>query len=166
MPGLSHTRARRRSVCREFSEVAEFSRRVKRRDIVPQAHSPRTTTRLLLAVPPGLWQEGLTLLLGDESADFDLGEALSLRGAAQLLQKQPWDLVILDLALCGRNGPNVLRQTREKWPGLRIVAFDSAGKKGMAEAAREAGISAYLDRDSTAEDLLKAARKALPRKAG
>jgi DNA-binding NtrC family response regulator len=88
-----------------------------------------------------------------EAADGE--EALRVLGLLAV------DVVLLDLF----EGPETLREVRERYPGVPVVAI-SAGRVEVLPVAAKLGAAQVLDKPFTRQALLTAVGRALERRAG
>ncbi len=77
-------------------------------------------------------------------------EVASVPGAAQALEiifKEPFDLLILDVRLAGESGLSVVKKVREFRQNVPIVIYSGALTSEIERAAREAGANEVLSKD-------------------
>ena len=67
--------------------------------------------RILIADDHMILRQGLKQILIDEFADAKFGEAADAPQVLTLLRRQPWDVLILDINMPGRNGFEVLDES-------------------------------------------------------
>jgi CheY-like chemotaxis protein len=84
-----------------------------------------------------------------------IGEAA---GAADILERQPVDLIITDVVMPKKDGLEFIQEVRQKWPNLPIIAV-SGGGDHLAGAyclktARTLGASATLAKPFQEQELL------------
>jgi two-component system response regulator DesR len=79
-------------------------------------------------------------------------EALSLLGSVQP------DVALVDLFLAGESGADVCASIRKASPSTRVLLISGAGRMSAA-AARAAGASGFVSKDSDAGELARAVRR-------
>jgi DNA-binding NarL/FixJ family response regulator len=105
--------------------------------------------------------QGLKRILDDEFEGATFGEARHSQEALDLVSRERWDLVILDVDLPGRGGLDVLKQVRAEHPKLPVLMFSMHSEEQFAVRALKAGASGYVAKDSASERLVEAIRKAI-----
>lgn len=75
---------------------------------------------------------------------FDVAAAKNGREAMALAEREPPDLVILELALPGMDGFETLRRLREKVKDLRAVVLTACGTPQHLREAQTLGVSEFL----------------------
>ncbi|MBC9906998.1 MULTISPECIES: response regulator transcription factor [Achromobacter] len=114
---------------------------------------------VILADDHTLLRAGLRRLLehaGDISVE---GEAGNGSEALKLMAQRPWDLLVLDMSMPGRDGVDLIRQIRHEYPKIPILVLTMHGEQQYAVRAIKAGAAGYLTKDSAAEELVEAVRK-------
>lgn len=116
-------------------------------------------TRLVIADDHQLFREGLRQLL-TRSGEFEVvGEAGSAAETMQCVRSQVFDVLILDLAMPGRSGVDLVRQVKTERPSLPVLVLSMHAEDQYAVRALAAGASAYLTKGSRAEVLQQALRR-------
>lgn len=116
--------------------------------------------RVVMAEDHPLVRRGLKDLLGECSdltlaAEVDNGNDL-----LHMLRSQPFDVVLMDMSMPGRNGIELLKQVKSEYPKLPVVVLSAHKEDMFALRALKAGAAAYLCKDSAATNLVNALRKA------
>src|SRR5262249_5010828 len=94
-----------------------------------------------------------------DAADIEVGdEAVNGAQAVAKGREQQWDAVLLDLAMPGSDGLEVLKQLRAEHPHLPILVLSTYPEDQFAVRAIRAGASGYLTKDSAPEQLVRAIR--------
>jgi signal transduction histidine kinase len=115
-------------------------------------------------------EELLNLLVVDDSADdrmlyrralksgfgdrIDLAEEVSGDGVLDAIEKSAARCVLLDYSLPGRNGIEVLKLIRFKYPYLAVVLLTGQGNEAIAVAAMKEGAHDYIAKTSITSEIL------------
>jgi two-component system response regulator NreC len=119
----------------------------------------RRKTHILVIDSEGLARDGLCALLKCEEG-LSLAPACgnvreALRG--RLTDRSP-DVLIIDLSLAMKTGPQTLSHLKRRWPQAACLVL-SASREGQAiESARRAGADGYVLRNDRREELFNAIR--------
>ena len=105
-------------------------------------------------------RHGIKALLEAESDITVTGEAGTGVDAAQMVQQLRPDVLIVDLMLSDMSGLAVIRQARKKSPKTACVILSMYGNDCYVVEALQAGAKAYVLKDSSPEELLRAVREA------
>ncbi len=89
----------------------------------------------------------------------------SSKQAKELMEKQPFDLLVTDLLLPESDGMELLEHTKAKHPDLPVVVITALEKVEPAVRAIRAGASDYLVKPLTPETLAHAANRAISQRA-
>lgn len=106
--------------------------------------------------------EGLETLLASEG--FAVRTAGDAASGLEKLSEQPFDLLLLDINLPGRNGLELLQELRRRDPYLPIIVITAYGAVDMARAAFKAGAMDYLTKPWNNEDLMAQVYQALEKR--
>lgn len=101
-------------------------------------------------------------ILGDEgfrTTSCADGEA----ALAQLAAAGPPDLLLLDIALPGRDGVEILADVRARWPGLPVVMMSGHGTVETAVRATRLGAFDFVEKPLSIDGLLLTLEHALER---
>ena len=93
-----------------------------------------------------------------ESAEktFEIGEAENGGEAMQKIREEHWDMVLLDIAMPGKRGGEVLVQMRQERPKLPVLVLSSYPEDQYAVRLIRAGAVGYLNKQSAPEQLIDA----------
>lgn len=117
--------------------------------------------RVLVADDHPLLRSGLKQVLSQEP-DLELvGEAEDSSQALKRIEEEPWDLVILDIAMPGRGGLDVLRDIRRMRPELPVLVLSMHAEEQFAVRAIKAGARGYLSKVNPTSEVVRAIRKIL-----
>jgi DNA-binding NarL/FixJ family response regulator len=115
--------------------------------------------RLLLADDHAILRNGLKQLFGLEMDITVTGEASNGAEVLLLIQKQEFDLLLLDMTMEGISGPELIRQVKIISATLPILMLSMHKVPEMAILSLRAGADGYITKDSETENLLAAIRK-------
>jgi DNA-binding NarL/FixJ family response regulator len=115
--------------------------------------------RVLIADDHAIVRQGLRQILTD-TPDMEVGgeaangfEALQkIRGAG------PWDVVLLDVSMPGKNGIDTLKQIKDECPRLPVLVLSMYPEDQYAVRLLKAGAAGYLTKESAPEQLVSAIR--------
>jgi two-component system CheB/CheR fusion protein len=124
-------------------------------------HHERTGTRVLLVEDHGDTAQTMVTVL--EMAGYEVATAGDVATALDILDKQPFDLLISDLGLPDRSGLDLMRELRTRGSGLAGIALSGYGMESDMEQSRAAGFLAHLVKPVEPARLLEAMQKALPK---
>ena len=118
-------------------------------------------TRILLADDHRVVREGFRALLQSEP-DFEIvGETGDGLEAVRLVEQQKPHVLVVDLMMPGLNGLEVARQVTHRSPRTRIVVLSMHANEAYVLEALKNGASAYVLKDASAAELVRAVREAL-----
>jgi DNA-binding NarL/FixJ family response regulator len=114
--------------------------------------------RIVVADDHAIVRQGLRQVLSAE-ADFAItGEASNYAEVMQLLRREGCDVLILDVAMPGRNGIDTLKQVKQEWPKLPVLVLSMYPEDQYAFRALKAGAAAYLTKQADADRIVTAIR--------
>ena len=121
------------------------------------------TVRVLLGDDHKIVREGLKMVLADDPGLQVVAEADTGPGvldAVQVLQgQQGLDVVLLDIAMPGMDGLDVLQNLRRDWPGLPVLMLSTYPEKQYAVRCIQLGASGYLNKSTDTDALMAALRR-------
>ncbi len=115
--------------------------------------------RILIVDDYAIVHRGLKQIVADQPDMVVAGEAKSGQEGLTLVRTQPWDLVVLDLSMPGRDGLGVLRELKRERPTLPVLILSMYPEEQYATRALRLGASGYMTKESAPEELIKAIRK-------
>ena len=117
------------------------------------------TLRILLVDDHAMLRGGLRSFLSNAIVGATFGEADDSIQALDLLSRQAWDVALLDISLPGRNGLDLLKDVKRRWPRLPVLVLSAHREEEAALRALKAGADGYLTKQCAPEELVKAIRK-------
>ncbi len=115
--------------------------------------------RVALADDHAVVRQGLRQILSAQ-IDFAIaGEASNHGEVIQLLRRELVDVLVLDIAMPGKNGIETLKQVKEEWPKLPVLILSMYPEDQYAFRALKAGASGYLTKVAAASQVVEAIRQ-------
>jgi len=118
-------------------------------------------TTIVLADDHHLVRQGLRSLLEAEPDFSIVGETGDGLEAAQLVERLRPDVLVLDLMMPGLNGLEVTRQVGQRSPRTHVVILSMHPNEAYVLEALRAGAAAYVLKESTSAELVRAVREAV-----
>ena len=106
-------------------------------------------------------RRGLKEIFADEFPELEVGEAGTSQAALELVMKQEWELVLLDINIPGRNGLEVLEEVKRLRPRTPVLVLSAYPEEEFAIRSFKLGASGYLNKSRASDELLAAAKKVL-----
>jgi DNA-binding NarL/FixJ family response regulator len=108
-----------------------------------------------------LARQGLKELLSQEYRGLVFGEAKNSNEAAVRLARQHWDIVILEIAIPGKDGFYVLQEIRRRHSSTPVLVLSMHADPQYAVRARRLEASGYVRKNASRTDILKAFKTVL-----
>ena len=119
--------------------------------------------RVLLGDDHKIVREGLKMVLADDPGLQVVAEADTGPGVLETVQVlqglQGLDVVLLDIALPGMDGLDVLQNLRRDWPGLPVLMLSTYPERQYAVRCIQLGASGYLNKSADPDALMAALRQ-------
>jgi two-component system invasion response regulator UvrY len=94
-----------------------------------------------------------------EQPDFAIaGEAATGREALDIVRQAEVDVVVMDIAMPGQSGVDVLAANKARAPELPVLILSSYAEEHYATTLLRQGASGYLNKDCDPEEIVKAIR--------
>src|SRR5262245_19053206 len=99
------------------------------------------------------------LIEGFETAK--VGECGNADEMFEAVKQKRWDLVVMDISMPGKSGPEALREVKRLSPELRVLVLSMHPEDQYAIRMFKAGADGYLTKASAPEELVRAIKKVL-----
>lgn len=116
--------------------------------------------RILIVDDHAIVRRGLKELLTDEP-DLSVFEAGDGETASELIRKDHWDLIVLDLDLPGKSGLQLLEEVKRDSRSIPVLVLSVYSEEQFAVRTLRAGAAGFMSKDAAAEDLILAIRRIL-----
>lgn len=117
--------------------------------------------RILIADDFPLFRRGIKDLLSDSLGALTVGECANAHELLELVRRNKWDVLILDISMPGTTGTEALKQVKRECPTLPVVVLSMHPEDQYAVRMFKAGAAAYLTKASAPEELVTAMKKVL-----
>lgn len=115
--------------------------------------------RLLICDDHAVVRQGLKQIFAEVPDLAVAGEAVDGPAAIQCMRAGGIDVVLLDVALPGRDGLDVLKQARQEFPQLPVLIVSTYPERQYALRCLRLGASGYLNKGADPAELIGAIRK-------
>jgi DNA-binding NarL/FixJ family response regulator len=114
--------------------------------------------RIVLVEDHAILREGVKALIEIESDVEVVGDFCSVEESLDGIRDLQPDLVLMDLALPGRSGIELLAEIRRLWPLTRKLVLTAHESEEYIRAALNAGADGYVLKDANGAELMLAIR--------
>jgi two-component system invasion response regulator UvrY len=104
-------------------------------------------------------RHGLRQILAEDFKRAVFGEARNAQEALDLVWKENWDVVVLDITMPGRSGLEVLREIKKSRPKLPVLVLSMHPENQFAVRVLKRGAAGYMTKESASEELVGAIKK-------
>ncbi len=123
-------------------------------------NSPSQAIRVMLVDDHPMVRKGLSTIMKVFDNLQLVGEADNGAAAIKLCAEVLPDVILMDMVMPGMDGATATRAIRRQFPQVQIIALTSFKEGDMIKNVLEAGAIAYLLKDVSADDLVRAIRAA------
>jgi len=115
--------------------------------------------KILIADDHALIREGLKQIVADTTDVVVAGEAKNGQEVLELISEGEWSVILLDIAMPGRDGIDILKRIKGERPDLPVLILSMYPEEQYAVRALKAGAAGYLTKTSAPDELIVAIRK-------
>ena len=115
--------------------------------------------RILIADDHPVVRRGLRQIVADSRDMAVVDEATNGWEVLSKVRVSDYDVVLLDIAMPGMDGLDVLTQLKHERPNLPVLMLSMYPEEQFAKRAIRAGASGYVTKESAPEELVGAIRK-------
>lgn len=117
--------------------------------------------KILIADDHAVVRKGVRHILSEFPDDVIASEAGNSYEVIDNIRKDDYNLVLLDIAMPGKDGLEALKEIKIEKPKLPVLILSMFPEEQFALRALKSGASGYLTKESIPEELLKAIQKIL-----
>lgn len=115
--------------------------------------------KILIADDHAIVREGLKQIVADTSDMIVTAEASDGHEVLALISQDNYDVVVLDMAMPGLTGLDILKQIKRETPELPVLILSVHPEEQYAVRSLKAGASGYLTKERAPDELITAIRK-------
>jgi DNA-binding NarL/FixJ family response regulator len=115
--------------------------------------------KIIIADDHAIVREGLKQIVAEEKDMLVCGEAENASDLMELLNKEQWSIVVLDINMPGKSGLEALKDIKQIYPNLPVLILSMFSEDQYGLRAIKAGASGYLKKVSAPTELVIAIRK-------
>ena len=112
--------------------------------------------RVVIVDDHAIVRRGVRQIVAEHPGIEVVAEAGDYGELTAYLRDAECDVVLLDIALPGKNGIEILKSLRERHPKIRVLMFSTYPEDQYAVRALKAGASGYVNKSSAPEKLAEA----------
>jgi DNA-binding NarL/FixJ family response regulator len=116
-------------------------------------------TRVLVADDHATVREGIRRFLAETPDLIVAREACTAAEVFDAVTVRDFDVVLLDISLPGRDGLDILKELKQRYPSLPVLMFSIYAEEQYAIRALKTGAAGYVTKNSEPEVLITALRK-------
>ncbi len=117
--------------------------------------------KILIADDHAIVRRGLVQILQEEFPLAKITEVDNGNDAIDMVNKQIWDFILLDISMPGKNGIETLKQIRTNGVKAPVLMLSMHSEEQYAIRVLKAGASGFLSKLSATDELLSAVHKVL-----
>jgi CheY-like chemotaxis protein len=121
-----------------------------------------TTYRILLVEDDGSIAQIIQIFLKDLRTPYHLDVAFSAEEGVDLWQREPYDLLLTDYNLRGKNGLDLVTQLKGRGSTAPMVLFTAYDSPQLRRAARNAGVTKFIAKPFFLDQFVDLTRSLLP----
>jgi DNA-binding NarL/FixJ family response regulator len=115
--------------------------------------------KILIADDHAIVREGLKQIVAEEKDMLVAGEAGNANEMFELLKKEDFAVIILDISMPGRSGLEALKFLKKNYPEVPALILSMFSEEQYGLRALKAGAAGYLKKVSAPTELVSAIRK-------
>lgn len=100
--------------------------------------------------------EGIRSLLQNEKGIEWTGHAMNAASCLAFLQRQQPDIILMDINLPDKNGIDLCKEVKEKYPSVFIIGLSTFNQQSFIQKMMDSGASGYVLKNATQEELMEA----------
>lgn len=127
----------------------------------PSPPANGSSLRMLVVDDHPLVRRGLVETIREEFGNAVISEASDAAAAIELTWKEHWDVMVLDIAMPGRSGLDVLKEVKQARSKLPVLILSTHSEDQFAIRSLKSGAAGYLTKETVGEELVTAIKRVL-----
>jgi DNA-binding NarL/FixJ family response regulator len=115
--------------------------------------------KVLIADDHAVVRKGLKQIIQEKTNMMVAGEATTGQEVLDMVRKENWDVLVLDISLPLRNGLEVLQEVRRSKPRLPVLILSIYPEEQFGIRVLRAGASGYMNKECALDELVSAIQK-------
>ncbi len=99
--------------------------------------------------------EGIRSLLQNEKSIEWMGHAMNASSCLAFLQQKQPDVLLMDINLPDRNGIELCKEVKEKYPSVFIIGLSTFNQQSFVQKMMDNGASGYVLKNATQSELME-----------
>ena len=112
--------------------------------------------QVLIADDHAMVREELCQIVREQTSDIGIDEAENGQEVLEKLQQAPYDVLVMDISMPGRNGLEILREVHLAYPALPVLILSMHPEEIYAMRILKSGASGYLTKGYAPDKLVTA----------
>ena len=117
--------------------------------------------KILIADDHPIVRRGLRDFLAEQFRDATFGEAGDAKHTLDFIERQAWDVALVDISMPGASGLDLLQQLKSRCPHMPVLVLSAYPEDQFGPRVLQAGAAGYMNKESAPEHLVTAIRKAM-----
>ncbi len=117
--------------------------------------------RILVVDDHPSFRRGVRDILTEAFEAVKIGECGNAQDMLDQVRHKKWDLVVMDISMPGRSGPEALKAIKTECPALPVLVLSMHPEDQYAIRMFKAGADGYLTKASAPDELVRAIKKIL-----
>jgi two-component system invasion response regulator UvrY len=117
--------------------------------------------KVLIVDDHAIVRRGMISLLQEHFKEVEIGEAADAKDGLEAVQREKWDLAVVDISMPGRGGLELIQDIKRESPALPVLVVSSQPEEDYALRALKSGAAGYVSKQSAPDILVTAVQRVL-----